>query len=216
MLKRVGEKINKRTELCLVILLAVCLVLGVTLGMGTLTCGWHLVDDHEFLRWFYELKVEKRNVFEMIGSWLVQDFAMRYEPLYYTNRILSCFFFGINLLPYSILKSMEIIVSCVFLYYCGRLMGANKGYSFLFAAVSLTGYQSAVWWKLGPQEPQCTLLFSIGFYCMLKWLNTNRALWAVGSIAAFFVMCNYKESFILLLPFLMLYVLYLDLNEGGR
>ncbi|MCI8975669.1 hypothetical protein AALB47_09735 [Lachnospiraceae bacterium 54-11] len=216
MLKRVGEKINKRTELCLVILLAVCLVLGVTLGMGTLTCGWHLVDDHEFLRWFYELKVEKRNVFEMIGSWLVQDFAMRYEPLYYTNRILSCFFFGINLLPYSILKSMEIIVSCVFLYYCGRLMGANKGYSFLFAAVSLTGYQSAVWWKLGPQEPQCTLLFSIGFYCMLKWLNTNRASWAAGSIFAFFVMCNYKESFILLLPFLMLYVLYHDLNEGGR
>ena len=59
MLKRVGEKINRRTELCLVILLAAGLVLGVTLGMGTLTCGWHLVDDHEFLRWFYELKVEK-------------------------------------------------------------------------------------------------------------------------------------------------------------
>ena len=57
MLKRAIEKINKRTELCLVILLAVCLVLGVTLGMGTITCGWHLVDDHEFLRWFYEMKL---------------------------------------------------------------------------------------------------------------------------------------------------------------
>lgn len=208
------EGMGKRTELCLAVVLSAFLVFGITLGMGTLTCGWHLVDDHEFLRWFYELKVEKRNVFDIIGSWLVRDFEMRYEPLYYANRILSCFFFGINLVPYSVLKSVEIIISCIFLYYCGRLMGGNKIYSFLFAAVSLTGYQSAVWWKLGPQESQCTLLFSIGFFCLLKWLQSGRTAWAIGSIVLFFAMCNYKESFILLLPFLMLYVLYHDLNEN--
>lgn len=210
------EKLDKRTELFVVIILAVCLVFGVTLGMGTLTCGWHLVDDHEFLRWFYQMNFEKRNVLEMIGHWIVKDFGSRYEPLYYMNRILSCYFFGINLLPYSLLKSVEIVISFIFLYYCGRLVGGNKIYSFLFAAVSLTGYQSAVWWKLGPQEPQCTVLFSVGFYCMLKWLDNSRIWWSIGSIIAFLIMCNYKESFILLIPFLMLYVLYYDLNRDAE
>ena len=209
-------KMDKRVEALLVILLSALLVFGVTVGMGTITCGWHLIDDHEFLRWHYQMKFEGRGVVDIIKEWLIQDLDWRYEPLYYANRILSCKLFGINLELYSILKSLEIFISCIFLYYCGRLMGGNKFHSFLFAAVSLTGYQSAVWWKLGPQEAQCTLLFSIGFFCMLKWLDNDRTGWAIGSIAFFFAMCNYKESFIILVPFLMLYVLYHDFNKSGE
>lgn len=214
-LSRKFEKIDKRKEAILIFLLSVFLVFGVTIGTGTITCGWHLIDDHEFLRWFYEMKFEGRGVTDIIRGWIIKDLDLRYEPLYYTNRILSCALFGINLEYYSILKSVEIVLSCIFLYYCGRLMGGNQINSFLFAAVSLTGYQSAVWWKLGPQEAQCTLLLSTGFYCMLKWLDKDRIGWAIGSIALFLAMCNYKESFIILVPFLLLYVLYYDLEKSG-
>lgn len=216
MIRKLNSKIEEMSNLqeaVLVILLSSLLVFLVTIGMGTITSGYHLVDDHEFLEWIYNMKIEGKSVFALIKEWIVKDLGWRYEPLYYTNRILSCALFGINLTGYSILKSFEIIISCIFLYYCGRLMGGKRVYSFLFAVVALTGYQSAVWWKLGPQEAQCTLLFSIGFYCMLKWLNSSCTSWAVVSIVAFLLMCNYKESFIILMPFLMLYVLYFDLNK---
>ena len=218
MIRRMNEKLIKMTkgkEALLVVFLSALLVFGITAGIGTLTCGWHLIDDHEFLRWFYELKFEGRKLTDMIREWIIRDLDWRYEPLYYTNRILSCALFGINLEYYSILKSVEVFLSYILLYYCGRLMGGGKVNSFLFAAVSLTGYQSAVWWKLGPQEAQCTLLFAAGFYCMLKWLDKNRMSWAAGSLIAFLAMCNYKESFIILVPFLLLYVLYYDIEKGG-
>lgn len=218
MIRRFKEKpvkMDKYGEALLIIFLSALLVFGITMGVGTITCGWHLIDDHEFLRWFYDMKFEGRGVVDIIREWIIKDLDWRYEPLYYTNRILSCALFGINLEYYSILKSVEVFLSCIFLYYSGRLMGGNKINSFLFAALSLTGYQSAVWWKLGPQEAQCTLLFSAGFYCMLKWLDNNRIGWAIGSIIAFFVMCNYKESFIILIPFVLLYVLYHDFDKYG-
>ena len=148
MIRRMNEKLIKMTkgkEALLVVFLSALLVFGITAGIGTLTCGWHLIDDHEFLRWFYELKFEGRKLTDMIREWIIRDLDWRYEPLYYTNRILSCALFGINLEYYSILKSVEVFLSCILLYYCGRLMGGGKVNSFLFAAVSLTGYQSASW-----------------------------------------------------------------------
>jgi hypothetical protein len=216
LLKKLNNKIenmNKKQELFWIILLSSLMVFGITIGMGTITSGYHLVDDHEFLEWIYQMQKQGKGVWELIAKQLRQDFTWRYEPAYYASRILSTRLFGINLAGYSLVKAVEITMSCIFLYYCGRWMGGIKVYSFLFAALSLVGYQSAVWWKLGPQESQCTMFFAIGFYCMLRFLESGRKGWAVGSIVLFFIMCNFKESFILLIPFLMLYVLYYELER---
>lgn len=207
------ENINKMQEIVLVVLLSALMVFGITIGTGTITSGYHLVDDHEFLEWIYQMQNQGKSVWELIAKQLRQDITWRYEPAYYATRILSARLFGINLTGYSLVKAIEIIVSCVFLYYCGRRMGATKFYSFLFAALSLVGYQSAVWWKLGPQESQCTMFFAMGFYCMLRFLDNNRKCWAFLSIVLFFIMSNFKESFILLIPFLMMYVLYSELEK---
>lgn len=212
LLKKIND-LNKKQELLIVILMSFLMVFGITVGMGTLTSGYHLVDDHEFLEWIYQMQVKGKNVFDIIWAKLKIDFTIRYEPAYYATRILSSKFLGVDLTSYSLIKSLEIMISCIFLYYCGRRMGANKIYAFLFSAISLVGYQSAAWWKLGPQESQCTMLFSIGFYCMLRWLDDNKSRWAAVSIILFFIMCNFKESFILLIPFLMLYVLYYELER---
>lgn len=220
-LKRLNKKIEEihgGWELFIICMLALFLVAGVVLGMGTLTSGFHLVDDHEFLRWTYQLKYENGNIFEMMKKWLREDLSLRYIPLYYANRMLSCYFFGANLIPYSILKALEFMLSVVFLYYCGREMGACKIYSVLFAFTAVIGYQSPVWWKLGPQEAQETVLFSAGFFCMLRYLKSNKKGWMAGSIFLFALMVNYKESFIILMPFLILYVLYYEINfsENGN
>lgn len=211
------ESMNKKQEFFLVFILSALMVFGITIGMGTITSGYHLVDDHEFLEWTAQMQNQGKSVWELISRQLRRDFTIRYEPAYYATRILSTCLFGINLTGYSLVKALEILVSFIFLYYCGRRMGGLKVYSFLFAVLSLVGYQSAAWWKLGPQESQCTMFFSLGFYCMLRFLENGRKGWAIGSIILFFIMSNFKESFILLIPFLMLYVLYYDLEkEEGK
>lgn len=206
------ETINGKCEFLIIFVLAVLLVLGVILGMGTITSGFHLVDDHEFLKWEYQIKYQNANVFALMKEWFWNDLRWRYMPLYYCNRILSCYFFGTNLIAYSVLKALEIIFAIIFLYYCGKEMGCSKIYSLLFSLTAVVGYQSAVWWKLGPQEAQETLLFSAGFFCLLKYLKSNKKRWMIGSIFLFILMAHYKESFIILLPFLMLYVLYYEIN----
>ncbi len=207
------EQIDSRWEFVFVLFISLLLVIGVTAGMGTMTSGFHLVDDHEFIEWVYQMKYQNVSVIELIKDKVSADFSWRYEPLYYTARIFSCYLFGIDLTALSILKASEIVVSLVFLYYCGKMTGASKIYSLLFSLVSMVGYQSAVWWKLGPQESQCTALFAMGFYCMLKYLNTNHRYWMVFSLVLLTAMVNYKESYIILMPFLMLYVLYQELRD---
>ncbi len=202
------ESITGRWEFITVLLLSLLIVFGVVCGMGTLTSGFHLVDDHEFLKWQYNMQYEGQSLWQLISLWIPRDLGWRYEPAYYTTRILGVGIFGTNLINFSVLKALEIVIALMFLYYCGKLMGAKKVYSFLFATISLVGYQSAIWWKLGPQEAQCTMLFAIGFFCMLKWLHGNQKNWGIASIVLFFIMCNYKESFILLLPFIVCLVLY--------
>lgn len=204
------ENLDKRREFVLVALLFALLVFGIVLGMGTLTSGYHLVDDHDFLKWVYQMKIEGQSVFEIIQRELHLDLSFRYRPLHVITHILETKLFGINLMYYSFAKALGIMFSCIFLYYCGKLMSANKIYSFLFSAVSMIGYQSAVWWKLGTHEAQATLLFSTGFFCLLKYLAERQKKWAVGSIVLFICMCNMKESYIALAPFIMLYVIYYE------
>lgn len=210
------EGLNKKQEFIIVVLLFVLLVFGIILGMGTLTSGYHLVDDHEFLKWVYQMEEEGESVFEIIRSEVKMDLSIRYRPIHIMARVLETGIFGINLVYYSLVKAVGIVASCIFLYYIGRLMGANKIYSFLFSAVSMTGYQSAVWWKLGTHEEQATLLFAAGFFCLLKYLIGRKKKWAISSVLLFFVMCNVKESYMVLAPFIMLYVVYYELLPGDK
>ncbi|GFI45509.1 hypothetical protein IMSAGC019_00821 [Lachnospiraceae bacterium] len=207
---------DTRVEFLAVLVLSVLLVFGVTVIMGTMSSGFHFVDDHEFLEWVYQMKHQNISVVDILVGKVKADFSWRYEPLYYSARILSCYIFGVDLKALSVLKASEIVVSLVFLYYSGRLMGAKKCYALLFSLISMVGYQSAVWWKLGPQEAQCTALFSTGLYCMLRYLLYHKKRWMAASLVLFAAMANYKESFIILMPFLMLYVLYHQLKgEDG-
>lgn len=209
------ESIGKKQEFALIVILSAFMVFVITIGIGTLTCGWHLVDDHEFLKMIYQMKFEGKTIFSLMQQWVKGDMVLRYRPLYYPERIIYSALFGVNLIDYALFRSVEIVIANIFLYYCGRFMGAGKVYSFLFAVISLTGYQSVVWWKLGPQEALGTAVFAVGFFCVLKWLRSGRIGWAFGSIASILFVSNYKESYILLIPFVMLYVLYSDIIQKG-
>lgn len=199
---------GKKREAALVWVLFAALVFGVAAFTGTLTSGFHLVDDWEFAKYVDWMTLEHRNLWDCLKEAVGFDLTLRFRPLYYINRVLMAYVFGINLTAMSVIKAAEIVVALTALYYCARQMKCNMVYAALFSLTVMVGYQSAVWWKLGPQESYDIMMFAVGFYLLQKWLATERRRYAAGSVAAFFLMSIYKEPFILLLPFVGLYVLY--------
>ena len=202
------ERIGRKKEAVIVWSLFLLLVFGVVICMGTLTSGFHLVDDWEFAKYVDWMTLEHRSIWDCLKEAVGYDLTMRFRPLYYINRVLMAAVFGINLTAMSVVKACEIVIALVALYYCARLMKCNVVYALLFSLTVMVGYQSAVWWKLGPQESYDIMMFAIGFYLLLKWLRTGKKWYSFASMAAFFLMSIYKEPFILLLPFVGLYVLY--------
>ena len=197
-----------RIELLTVILLSFGVVFAVLCGVGTMFSGWHLVDDHEYAEYVYMMKYHHESILQLMHEWVKMDLSIRYRPLYYPIRILTAYIFGINMEAIAFVRGIVISLTLVFLYYCGRNMGATGFYSYLFALISMVGYQAAAWWKLGPQESFATFLLAAGFYLMLHWLKNGKNVPAVISLILFAVMSNYKESYVVVLPFLFAYVIY--------
>lgn len=209
------DGLGRKKEAVLVCGFFAALVFGVVLAMGTLTSGFHLVDDWEFAKYMDWMTLEGRSLWECLREAVGYDLTMRFRPLYYINRVFMTAVFGINLTAMSVVKALEIVAALVLLYYCARQMKCNMVYAALFALTVMVGYQSPVWWKLGPQESYDIMMFAVGFFFLLKWLSAGKRRYAFVSLGAFFLMSVYKEPFILLLPFVGLYVLY-DGMKGKR
>lgn len=207
------EKLGRRREALLVWGFFALLVFGVVTVTGTLTSGFHLVDDWEFAKYVDWMTLEHRSLWECLKEAVGFDLSLRFRPLYYINRVLMAYVFGINLTAMSVVKAAEIVAALAALYYCARQMKCNMVYAALFSMTVMVGYQSAVWWKLGPQESYDIMMFATGFFFLLKWLATDRTGYAAASLGAFFLMSVYKEPFILLLPFVGLYVLYAEMQN---
>ena len=206
------DKLGRRKEAVLVWGFFALLVFGVVFVTGTITSGFHLVDDWEFAKYVDWMTLEGRSLWDCLKEAVGFDLTIRFRPLYYINRVFAAAVFGINLTAMSVIKAAEIVAAFVLLYYCARQMKCNMVYAGLFALTMLVGYQSAVWWKLGPQESFDIMMFALGFWLLLKWLRTGRKWYAFASVGAFFLMSVYKEPFILLLPFVGLYVLYEEMQ----
>ena len=206
------EQIGKKREAVLAWALFAALVFGVVMVTGTLTSGFHLVDDWEFAQYVDWMTLDGCSLWDCLRESVGFDMTLRFRPLYYINRVLMTYVFGINLTAMSVVKAAEIVVALTALYYCARQMECRMIHAALFALTVMVGYQSAVWWKLGPQESYDMMMFSVGFYFLLKWLSTDQRRYACVSVGALFLMSLYKEPFILLLPFVGLYVLYEEMT----
>ncbi len=204
------EELSKTKEGILIWSFFTLLVFGVICLFGTVTSGYHLVDDWEFAKYVDIMSPGRENFWACMKEAVLFDLTLRFRPLYYINRVCMAAVFGVNLTAMSIIKAIEIVIALGALYYCARRMKCNVCYALLFSLTVMVGYQSAVWWKLGPQESYDIMMFAIGFYFLLRYLQEEKTKKrdAVLSFFAFFLMSIYKEPFILLLPFVMLYVIY--------
>lgn len=208
-------KNHRVIEGIVVTLLFAAMVLGVTIGTGAMFSGWHFVDDHEILEWMLPIRNGEKTALEELLYLLPEDYGNRFRPLYYPIRFLTFLVLGDNLVIYEVLKSLEAILGMVLLYYVGKTCGGSACTSLAFSLLSMTGYQSAIWWKLGPQEPQGVLYFALGMLLLNAYLKCGKRWIAVLSWVSLLIMSNWKESYICLFPFVILYVLYRGMPAEG-
>lgn len=202
------EKIDNRVEKPIVWVVFSILVFGTLILTKTINSGFHLVDDWEFMKYMHHMDICGENFWQCLSFVLKEDLQLRFRPLYYIIRVTWSCIFGYNLFVYSIVRGVEIILALGFLYLDACLAGSKRVYAFLFSLTVMIGEQSVVWWKLGPQEAWGTVLFALGFYFLLRYLNSEKKGFAIASVIVVFLMATYKESYILMIPFLMLYVIY--------
>ena len=210
-MKTKTEKISI-IEICIVCIIGVLLLLIPGVFLGVFSSGLHLVDDHEILGYYYEYS-KGISISKLIRYVVLSDIGIRFRPLYMLVKALLIPIFGDNLLKYEVLKAIESVISFVFIYLCIRKLRpfcASRFISLIFDCIVFVGYQSCIWWKLGTHEIQGALFFSIGFFLLLLYLETNKKKYIVGSLLLFELMIFVKENLFLLIPFIGLYIFYLD------
>ncbi len=204
-------------EWLIVLLAAAALVLGVTIGLGTMFSGWHLVDDHQFFQYIYRMKYQGQSLLDVIISELKRDYYSQHRArlLFYPLRVPQAYLFGLDSRLYEILKAVEAIIALVMLYFSARELSLSRCASALFSLTSFCGPQSAVWWKLGTPQLQATMFFAVGFYFMVRYLKYQGKTNSIISIFFYVLMANCHESYIVFIPFLILFVIYYGYKEAG-
>ncbi len=208
-------KLSGIKEFILALFISTLYIGGVFVILKIHRCGYHLVDDHEFTAWTYLLTQRQVPLTDLIIEYLQGNLAAgRWRPLYLIMRGLFISVLGTDIRLYYIWAIIKTIILFILIYYMARSMGAGIINSYLTAFISLAGYQSAAWWKLGTHEVVTAIWFVAGMILVIRYLKTQRRIWAVFSLISFLIMSLYKETFIVLLPFVGLYILIEDDRAG--
>lgn len=177
------------------IIVTVFLFLGLT---GTINSGLHLVDDHEF--YVIRERLENGGFLSAYVNTVKSDMTSRFRPLYYFFRVVGVCMFGTNAVAWSICKGIEISLCMLFLYMFARMLNINPFFSAMFGILTLLGEQSAVWWRLGPQESLGMLLFSMAMLVTYFLSKERKVLFVFLYIVILAVLSLYKESFFVSMP----------------
>ncbi len=81
------DKMDKKREAVLVWIFFAVLVFGVVIVTGTLTSGFHLVDDWEFAQYIDWITLEHRSLWDCLRDTVSFDLTLRFRPLYYGLRV---------------------------------------------------------------------------------------------------------------------------------
>lgn len=214
MQKRINKEFIIQHEKIILLLFSILLIGGAMVALGIPWCGYHLVDDHEFMAYTWLRIHEQATLSDLIRSFIMTDLGNgRWRPLYAICRMVFVWVLGTNIKLYHIWSVIRAIAVFISLYAMTRAMRGSILQSYIVALISLVGYQSAAWWKLGPQEMTATGLFAAGMCMMIIYLGRNSYPAMVACVLSFICMGQYKESYILLMPFVILYAVYYDSTD---
>lgn len=183
-------------------------LLGVS---GTLNSGYHLTDDHEIVRIKYDLA--SQNTLTVAVNWMKRDqfSTHRFRPFYFFHRVIETKVFGANFFAWSIYTAILAIITSFLLFYFLSLLGFSFWESLLFSLVALIGPQADIWWRLGPNETIGMFMLAVSLFFLVKYYTSEKNTKAIKILFVIFAILATlsKESFLLLLPAIMLLLAYL-------
>jgi hypothetical protein len=170
---------------------------------GTVTSGYHLIDDSLVLLISRELS--RDNFFQVAANWVTNDLYNigRFRPVFWVQRVFSVQIFGTNFVSLSLWSLTMAVLTSWFLYMFARQLRFGRASSFLFVLLIFMGAQAAIWWRLGTAEPIGIFWLSIGLYFMARRIfeaGKFRPTYNVLSVLALILATLSKESFVVLLP----------------
>ncbi len=182
---------------------------GLTFFSGALFSGYHITDDHEIISIHNDFK-NHAPFLTVLKREIVNDFSIRFRPLYYIERVLTIKAFGDDFQIFSVYRMLSAVFTSFLLFLFARNFGMDIRESFLFPFLSLVGAQSSAWLLRGPAEALATLLFAFSLYC----INVSEKLPRMFSSIAFAVSCAAmsltKENYTLTIPFFCALAAYSD------
>lgn len=205
---------QKRIEIGVALVGFFIATVGFLYWKGTLTSGFHLIDDKDLFA--CENLIQNEGIFEAFITLLRNDFQIgRFRVLYCLLRIVATFILGTNYFYWSVYKGIEIWGAAVCLYFFARNLKFHKSYAVAFVGIVLVGAQSAAWWKLGTQENTGILLLAVTLL-LLSVSRENmehKRCYYVGLGIMTILTASIKESFAAFLPALLLIQLWIELDK---
>ena len=178
---------------------------------GSLSSGYHFVDDHQILEINQKLSSYNFSVLDVSKEMILDDFNKRFRPLFYFYKVLETKLFGINFLFWSIYTGILAVMTSLFLYLFTKTVGFSPLESAVFSILPLLGKQSEIWWRLGTNETIGTFFMSLCllFMGLSIYSKRRRLFFAIFFLISVVLMSLCKESFILLIPAILFWQIWL-------
>lgn len=173
---------------------------------GTLTSGFHFTDDHEIIT--INKNIHDNGLFNATKSTIRDDLTMRFRPFYFLHKIIIVKLFGTNFLLWSIYNAILAIFTSFFLFLFIYRQGYKFIHALIFPFITLIGAQSAIWWRLGPNETIGLFLLSASLFFLANSIFGGQKYQLLIS-AIFIVLASLsKESFTIFIPAYILILLW--------
>jgi hypothetical protein len=201
----------------LTILLFWTLVWGsILLSSGAVTSGYHLVDDHQIIFFAHKLSDVEFNVFDAIKECVSTDLKVRFRPFYYIHKMFIVSILHANFTAWQVYVCVLAVLSSFFFTLFARKNGFTLPESLLFPFLIFCGGQSEIWWRLGPAETIGIFLLSLAlfFMCQSVYANTKKNIYNSSFILLSIIASLSKESFILSLPALAFWKVWIWKNHN--
>ena len=199
------------------LLCGLLLIAGTLIQAGTITSGYHFLDDHELLRIEYSLEENKVPLGNVISQWIQNDLNQRFRPLYWVERVVGTAIMGSDMFYWNCYKAVMGVLTFHLLYMAAWYLKAKWYTGVLFAGIIMMGAQFTPWYRSANQENTglflCALtLYLIGRqYYKEKWSGPVYNI----SIAVAAILCGLvKESFIFMMPAFAAIKFWLEYWEG--
>lgn len=192
-------KLNRNIEYLVVLFFFVAGNVIFMHHFGVLDSGYHLIDDHEI--YSFRSHIEDYGFWGNLKFLLSEDLVMRFRPAYIFFRTLFICLVKDNFFIWHLVFSVLSGVNFSLLYVASREFGCGICVSYIFSIITfIGGGQSALLYRLGPQEAIALVLLLMWLVILLWYKKRNSKLCIFLLLFLEILIAGFKESFLALIP----------------